>query len=426
MISKVLEIIIEIKNKLSERGVVVSYKQSIGETCLERWVRQLNEPLYTEMFQYIQTSQKDNLVLVRYGRYSSVFSSESEVDYGTFWDMYDNFYRECRSIVIDVKNEEVVLFPFNKFFNIGENEETSIENVLKRIEKASIFQRSDKLDGSMQCARYYRGNIVMSGSQAIDPENSWRLKDGLRMLTESENHVKMLKTFSDWTFIFEYISLADSHVVNYTKEQEGIYLIGIRNSVTGEQFTYSSVMAMKEMYDIKATELVNKTLEEIISELDDKQSNEAEGFVLYIDGFMVKIKYNQYQQFHRILSSISSIQLIINNIADNTFDDLISKVPDAYKWRVQKVANIVFDYIKSVDSIVKNYCSQIKNMEFKDAMIWIQNNVDKQYRGYVIEMFKGKEVNYIKSRNGHVKKLNEMGISNEDYYKIFQKDEEIY
>ena len=270
----------------------------------------------------------------------------------------------------------------------------------------------------------------MSASQAIDPDNSWRLADGIRMLNENDNYIKMVKNFPDWTFVFEYISLADAHVVNYEKSQEGLYLIGIRDSISGKQFPYSSVLAMKEMYGVKATELVNKTLEEVMSELDSKQSNEAEGFVLNVidkngECNYFKIKYLQYQSIHKILSNISSINLIIKNIADNTFDDLLSKVPDAYRWRVDVVANVVFDYIKSQRKIVSEYLNQVKHLPIKEAMIWIKSNVDKRWAGFVISAYKDglENVNYIKMTSGRYKKMNEMGVNESQYGDLFRTEE---
>ena len=428
--SKVLNTIVEIKQLMNERGITISYEHSRGETCLERWFKELNDPLYNEMFQYIQTSQKDDLVLVRYAKYGDVFSGEDSVEYSDFWSMYDNFFRECRSMVIDVRNEEVVIAAPNKFFNINENEESSFENVQKLISECSRCEWSEKIDGSLQNARYYNGRIVMSASQAIDPDNSWRLADGIRMLNENDNYIKMVKNFPDWTFVFEYISLADAHVVNYEKSQEGLYLIGIRDSISGKQFPYSSVLAMKEMYGVKATELVNKTLEEVMSELDSKQSNEAEGFVLNVidkngECNYFKIKYLQYQSIHKILSNISSINLIIKNIADNTFDDLLSKVPDAYRWRVDVVANVVFDYIKSQRKIVSEYLNQVKHLPIKEAMIWIKSNVDKRWAGFVISAYKDglENVNYIKMTSGRYKKMNEMGVNESQYGDLFRTEE---
>lgn len=46
-----------------------------------------------------------------------------EFDNETFWDYYNGIFQECRSIVINLKTEEIVLCPQKKFFNIGERKE---------------------------------------------------------------------------------------------------------------------------------------------------------------------------------------------------------------------------------------------------------------------------------------------------------------
>ena len=75
---------------------------------------------------------------------------------------------------------KIVLCPFAKFFNINELEETSLENIQSRVDNAKTVEISNKLDGSMQSATWYNGQIIMAGSQSIDPNMSWRLQDGYR------------------------------------------------------------------------------------------------------------------------------------------------------------------------------------------------------------------------------------------------------
>jgi hypothetical protein len=77
-----------------------------------------------------------------------------------FWDLYDGFYKECRSIVIDVKNEDIALSPFRKFRNINECEENSLENITRLMQSAKCIEFTNKLDGSMQSARYYNNQII--------------------------------------------------------------------------------------------------------------------------------------------------------------------------------------------------------------------------------------------------------------------------
>ena len=192
----------------------------------------------------------------------------------TFWDMFDGFYQECRSLVINLEKEEIVLSPFKKFRNLGECEENGLDNIKRKIDVAKSIEITDKLDGSMQSARYYNGEIVMSGSQSLSLSDSWRLTDGYKMLTDNSDYVRMLKNNSDYTFIFEYISLQDAHVVLYDKSQEGLYLIGIRNVIDGEQYSYKDVLDIANYYGVKTTKLYDKTLDEVMSELDKYKAHE--------------------------------------------------------------------------------------------------------------------------------------------------------
>ena len=363
----VLNKFIEIKEEYKKRFGNITYEYTDGYTdesksCLERWVEDLNaiEPAgqyseYADLLSCLELNQYNNFLLLRYGRYSNIYDGEIENSGEDLWDRYDGFYRECRSVVIDVVNDCLVLCPFKKFFNISELEETSLVNIRKKIELATTVEFSNKLDGSMQSATWYNGQIVMAGSQAINPENSWRLQDGYRMVYALPGYELMLKDLLGFTFVFEYISLKDAHVVKYTKDQEGLYLIGIRDNSSGTEFSYNAVIEIAQLYNIPTTETFDKTLDTIMSELDNKSSDEAEGFVLNIDGYKAKIKYNDYVHIHKALSKLSSINLIIRAIADGNYDDLLAKLPMAYHENVNKIAVIVINYIKSTEKKIREY-----------------------------------------------------------------------
>lgn len=432
----VLNKVIEIKNEYKKRFGYISYYYKDGytnesQTCVERWVEYLNgiEPFnqykeYEDMFSCLEMNQFGTFVLIRYARYSNVYDGETEVSGEDFWDRYDGFYRECRSVVIDVKNECLVLTPFKKFFNINELEETNYDKVKDRINKATYIEFTDKLDGSMQSARWYDNKIVMAGSQAINPSNSWRLEDGYRMINSLPGYKDMLKHFPTCTFIFEYISLKDAHIVKYKKEQEGLYLIGIRDVNTGVELPYRTVIYIANEYYIPTTKLFDKKLDEVMSELDDKKSDEAEGFVVNIDGFKVKIKYNDYTYIHKALSKLSSINLVIRSIADDKYDDLLSKLPIAYHENVKKVSNVVFNYIKETRNKIREYYNAAPKNSKKDFMIYVDRNVPKQYKGYCRDMYYGKDFNVIKSYGEtqcpHYKKLKDMGVEN--YNELFLEE----
>ena len=113
-----------------------------------------------------------------------------------------------------------------KFMNLNQNEEYSLDNVQQRINKAvkehKPVEITTKLDGSMQCANFYEGNFIMTGAQAVSKENSWRLTDGYDMLMQNKFMQTMIRENPLLTFIFDYISLKDAHVVKYTKDKTTI------------------------------------------------------------------------------------------------------------------------------------------------------------------------------------------------------------
>ena len=261
----VFEMIMEIKKDYKNKvGVISDYNL---ETCLA----ELNNEKYNEFFSCLQLNHHNGEMLIRYG----IADMQQSM-----WTDEDSMYRECRSLVIDLVNNEIIAAPFRKFFNLSETEATNEKIIREKIENCKKLEITDKKDGSMQFARYYRGQIKLYGSMALAPENSWRLKDGYSKITF--NIEKMIKENESFTFIFEYISLADQHVVHYTKEQEGLYLLGIRDVYTGREFHYFEVEEIAKIYNVPMIEIQNKTFNQILEEMKVLQSDKCEGWVLNI------------------------------------------------------------------------------------------------------------------------------------------------
>ena len=412
----VLNRFVEIKNKALETGKDIWAYDSNEQVCLKYWVSLLTDGIlktkYEQMMHLLEMNEYGDFLLIRYANYTDVFSGEGEkMTPDEFWETDNGFFKECRSVVINIRKDELVLTPFRKFRNLNESEETSYENIAARIKEASCVEFSDKLDGSMQSARFYDGQVVLAGSQALDRNKSWRLEDGYRMLNEKEGYRKMLADHPERTFIFEYISQKDAHVVKY--KTEGLFLIGMRNTETGEEASYGEVLEYASEYGLPTTRVFDKTLDQVIRELDSKKSSEAEGFVLNIDGFKVKIKYNDYVYMQRVLSEISSINLVIQNIAEDRFDDFIAKVPNAYRDRVMRTAKIVYRYKSGIEAAVEKAFAEAPKTSRKEFMIWIERNVEKKIRGYVrCRYLNGKGSYNVLKKNGGYLKLKDM---QEDY-----------
>lgn len=388
-------------------------------------VSSLGDSTYDKIFANVQTTEKGSLVLFRYGRYSDVFSGETEdfgSDWAQFWDAFNGVYRELRSITIDTDTLEIVTYPFNKFFNINELDETSQSEVERRIKEAKSIEFSDKLDGSMVVGRYWKGNFILTGSKSLDPEQSWRLKDSYNMLYASEGIQKMLRQNQDYTFIFESLTKADAHVVKYEEKDYGLHLIGVRDMRDYQMLSYREVLAMAQAYGVQTTKIFDKALDEILNSLDEKKSNEAEGFVANIDGWFLKIKFTDYAMMHGLISKISSINLLIRAIADNQLDDVISKIPQAYHSRIDAVVRVVMKYAAETEKQVMDFYNENKDLSVKDYAIKANTTLPKNIAGYAIAQFKNKPWNVLKRGNCGYKKLNEMGVDASNYIDIFNEE----
>lgn len=393
----VFKLVMQIKSDYREKF------GSIDTMSFEEWLSRLDNNEYNNIFSHLKVKQLGNYILIRYGM---------EEMHESMWKDPDSIYRECRSIVIDVVNEQLVIAPFRKFFNLNEVEENRLEKVLEKIKNAKSIEITDKLDGSMQNARYYNGEIFISGSMAIDRNSSWRLEDGYSKLTE--NHKKMIIENPDYTFIFEYISIKDAHVVNYLPEQEGMYLIGMRNVFTGRQLSYNEVHQYASRYKVPMATIENRSFDEIMQDVKRLKCSEKEGWVLNIDGHMIKIKCDDYVNLHRVLNKFSSANAIIKSIADGMYDDLISKVPYNYRERINRIAKVIYDYMKDMNEKIEKYYNMAPKEDRKAYMIWVTENCPKEIQGYLRQKYLNAEYHVLKTcyvNTTRYKKVNEMGLN---------------
>lgn len=383
---------------------------------LKNMIHQLNKDEYNHFVNCVKITQNDemfpSIALIKY----SLIGKEQP-------DLYENpnsIYRELRSLVIDIKNENIVLCPFKKFFNVNEIPETSMENVINNIKCAKTVEISNKLDGSMQQARWYNNQFFYTGSSAIDPKESQQLKDGLDIFNSSVNHQNMVKENPNLTFIFEYISPNNLIVVKYNETK--LCLIGIRDVYTGRQFTYNEMVEYANKYNVPHTEVENRTFNEVINSIDNYHAEEKEGWVLYVDGNMYKMKCNEYREVHRILSFVSAPNIIMKSIADDYFDDIISKVPEAYRENIRKVADIVYKYVRDTQKAIDEWYEKMPKNDRKTFAIAVNKSVPNELKRFMFSKFNGQSFHILKkyenTQSPQYMKLSEI-IGTNNYISFF-------
>lgn len=345
----------------------------------------------------------EHLLLLKYNLYNSdIFSNP------------DSIYREARSLVVNLNNGDIVLCPFQKFFNIGEIPETDLSIVKEQIKKASLIEFSNKLDGSMQSARWYNRHIVFSGSSALNSDQSLHLRQTYHLF--NDKHEKLCKENPSYTFIFELITDLDRHIVNYSGDH--LYLIGARNIYTGKTLSYNEIINLGKLYNISTVETENITLQQCLLNQSKYSASDKEGWVIYLrvpaetgnsenyNEYRYKLKCDDYVQFHKILGNLLSTNIIVELFVQGKTDDLIAKVPEAYKAIVkERIANIR-KYVQQKMKIINDYFSSI-NIQFKTDnktfANYVQSHIPKDYQPYMYMLNKHKSFDLLVKNNKYTK-----------------------
>lgn len=369
----------------------------------------LNEKL-SKIFDPLQITCYDHYVLFKYKGFIEL---SDDYDLGSFFELYNGLYRECRSCVFDVKNDEIALASLAKFKNYGEDDgDWSPKNIRSKYHFAHSIFITNKLDGSYQQYRYIadEDRILGSGSQALDPVESWRLAAGYKLLSDGQK--ELIRDYPDYTFIFEYISPKNPIVVKYDESQEGLYLLAARDVKDGKEVSFDILRDMAEEYDSKMTQwYYNATLFSVLADTDNYLSSEKEGWVVdMVDGyknhFRCKIKTESYLMMHKILPRKVSPNAVVQAIHENILDDFLANVPEAYKEIINDYKNNVLLYLKLMQKRIDFYLQNMNKFSLdsrKEKMLWIQNNTPKIFRPYLRNEVLGEKNDFLKHFDGVLK-----------------------
>lgn len=388
-------------------------------STVDRWMYLSKDPFWNSIRPFLRIKQDGDIVLFRYEKLIAMYSKAEEYGFTSgedVWHAWDNLLQYARSITINIRDETIVTCPFDKFFNIGEVEESSWEYVTELMSHAKScgknIEYSEKLDGSIFICRYLREKNEFfthtSGSLTCDDND---ILVGARKMffadTPEGNAIRiMVKKHPEQTFMFEYISQDNPIVVQYDESQDGLYLIGIRENCTGDYFTYAAQRSLAKRYPgVKYTRtFANKKWEDILEIVKNASGDTMEGFVINIDGHLFKLKTDDYVKLHRFIGNVAGPNRIIKAVADGEFDDIMSKIPLNLRKRFINIAQIAINYDSDRRKKVNDYYNQIP-LEFlnnrKDTMLWIEANVPFNYRGDVREKYLGRErATYLKQPKG--------------------------
>lgn len=244
------------------------------------------------------------------------------------WDERAAILRECRGIVFG-PDGRVIARRLHKFWNVGEREETFLEN----IDWSQPHVVLEKLDGSMitpipiwykeegpQFGYHVRWGTKMGLTGVAMQVEEWLASDKDR--SEKYNRFAHWMIQSGFTPIFEWCSRKQRIVVDYPRDN--LALIAVRHNVTGEYDTVEKLQRYEELLEIPIVHLVEKRVsnpEKFLNWI--KEQEKTEGVVIRFDnGHQLKCKADWYVRIHRAKDSILQEKRVVEMIVSEKCDDV--------------------------------------------------------------------------------------------------------
>jgi RNA ligase len=251
---------------------VVALQQAVRERGLHADYRDLGN---------IRTARYENLLLFNY---------TALAQYAATWTPVE---RAARGLILDGETGEIVALPWSKFFNLGETEETRLENLPR-----DGFEVTDKLDGSLGILYKRMDGYAIATRGSFDGEQAQWATAFLRRTYPD------LRVPDRLTLLFEIIYPENRVVLDYGNRAE-LVLIGARNAGDGYDYTYPElqVMAAQHGFPLVPAATVH-TLDDLVS--DQCVLTGIEGWVVrFANGLRVKIKCDEYLRLHRIIFGLT-------------------------------------------------------------------------------------------------------------------------
>lgn len=224
------------------------------------------------------------------------------------WDEYSS---KARGLFLNSQGD-VVMRGFDKFFNLGETKETTLERVLDRMQYPVRIETKEngflglvgaRADGTLRC-------FSKSGATDYSP-----LIEHLIQCTLDADTLRQLGCLirdHDVTLAFEVVDPdSDRHIIAYDKP--GLYFLHAIRNQTVFAIDYKTEDKVQELCGFTRPPIYSyarsrQDLEVLIEQLEGNRRHEG-GVIYSADGYMVKVKSALYLQSKRLRPLLENILL---------------------------------------------------------------------------------------------------------------------
>lgn len=275
----------------------------------------------------------------------TLFKYSKQVFFDNLWDSSDVLNR-ARGIVLDL-SDQIVQNPFTKVFNLNENGTTLPDD-----ERVICPEKINGFMGSVSLHPCYPAKLLVTTTGSFKSDFVGYIYELIEKTKSSSAIIGTLKKAkAPLTLLFEVVHEKDPHIVDYTPQEQGLYLIGARGM--GEN-------------DLELTE---DELDEIAKNLNDSGGKifrpkwfrmsflEAKEWVKNVqnhEGLMIRRDSKHQEIVMKIKSPWYLTTKFIGRMGDGNIRHMFSN-PKSFKQKIDE------EFFQIVDAIT----SQCSENEFK-------------------------------------------------------------
>lgn len=321
-----------------------------------------------------------NLVMFKYDQLSSDFSND--------------IVRECRGLILDADTFEVVSYPFNKFFNYG-------EQWMDDVDWRTAYV-TEKIDGSIgKLVNMGDGNFLISTNGVIDaykcslpqtlgcPFNSFGelFMEGMKYYgIKAEDFPRLFKP--GYTYIFEITSPWNQVVVQW--DETKVWFLGMRDNNTLKE-TFFGDCELAQTFDTPHIFPI-KTIDQCVA-ASKVLPEDAEGYVVVDANFnRVKVKSPRYVQLHYMAGNQNwSGRRVLEILLANEVSEYVTYFPrfkaafDVVKAKYEAYMGELEDLRQYIDNLLEAHDG---SMSKKDFAQWVfSSGSRKPYSGFAFAYF---------------------------------------
>ncbi|MCI5149766.1 MAG: hypothetical protein D3916_10340 [Candidatus Electrothrix sp. MAN1_4] len=304
---------------------------------------------------------------------------------------WNDFNRQCRGTILDIKHRSIVAHPFDKFFNVDSHPETKYDI----LPFSNGYEISVKYDGSMVTAFSNENEVEFATRSSF---HNFQTEMAGKIFRKSLGRLKEVD-FTRYTPVFELVAPENHLIVRY--DDSKMILIGVRDLQENKMLNYSWISEFAQTYGLIPPKLLEKEFSFVydIAMTGDNHEIEEGWVVRFRNGLYVKLKTWQYLAHRQIQKQHLDKQHLIRNYCEmNTrqWTDFLNGLPPDIRNSVDHFGRRLQSKLNSFSEDMQGIFEKFSSIESqKDFALAIQKEVPRELNSFIFALRSGRSLDQL-------------------------------